>query len=74
MSRAGEVVSIRQDKCLRPECQRPRKARGLCDGCYQVAQRLVQTGKTTWETLEQAGKVLARKNRAAVSAAGWLLS
>lgn len=43
-------------KCLTPECQRKPHCRGLCHSCYNVANKLVWGGKTTWEKLIADGK------------------
>jgi len=53
--------------CLVEGCDRPivpdqgkRGARGLCSSCYQTAWLLVKAGRTTWDELEQHGKVKER--------------
>lgn len=53
--------------CIVPDCKRPHDApRGLCSSCYQSGLKLVHTGQTTWEQLEQLG--LARSQLKAESA------
>jgi hypothetical protein len=37
--------------------------RGCCRGCYNKYQRSVLSGETTWEALEQEGKVAKAKPR-----------
>jgi hypothetical protein len=44
--------------CLTPDCVRQPQCRGVCRICYQAAYGLVRSGKTTWDTLEQFGRVL----------------
>ena len=31
--------------CLRPDCGRPAKLRGLCNSCYGVAKKLIKEGR-----------------------------
>ena len=45
------------DNCLVEGCTGEVKSRGLCQVCFVYAHRLVNNGKTTWEELEQQGKV-----------------
>ncbi len=59
---------VEKAKCLRTDCERPSASRGLCLSCYHSAQRLVKEGRTTWDTLEKAGKVLAVRYRAGTGA------
>lgn len=40
----------------------PANERGLCTRCYTTAKRLIESGKTTWEQLENAGFVLHRRD------------
>jgi hypothetical protein len=47
--------------CLRPGCDQPAKIRGLCKRDHSRAHRHVKAGKTTWEALEKAGKILPAK-------------
>ncbi len=44
-------------QCLHPDCVDTVECRGLCNFHYQRAWRRVREGRTTWETLEQAGRV-----------------
>lgn len=57
--------------CLRPECERAVRTRGLCHVCYQSASKLVRVKTTSWEKLEKSGKVLAVKNGGSIT--DWLL-
>jgi hypothetical protein len=45
--------------CLLEGCDRPAHRRGLCRVCYRDALRLIRKGKTSWRSLEVAGKALA---------------
>ena len=60
------------NKCLRPDCTRPARCRGLCPNDYQVALKMVQKGETTWKELEKKGKVRPKTERATVK--NWFLS
>lgn len=62
--------------CLRPDCGRPAKVRGLCAKCYGCARNAVATKKTTWSALVKAGKVLAAKSKgnALSDATRWFLA
>lgn len=44
-------------KCLVPKCGRDAKSRGLCLKDYKAAAKFVKAGETTWEKMENAGKV-----------------
>jgi hypothetical protein len=46
--------------CLNPNHKEKVEAiaRGLCNSCYQAAKYRVQTGRTTWEKLEESGRAL----------------
>lgn len=56
--------------CLNPAHKgKPSHSHGLCINCYQIACRLIKTGKTSWKQLEAAGK--ARPGEKSVSE--WLL-
>jgi len=48
-------------KCLKPNCDREVRSRGLCGSCYVTANSLVNKGKTTWKKLEMNGKCLPSK-------------
>jgi len=64
-----------RQKCLRPDCERPARFRGLCNSCYGAASHLVRTKRTTWEQLISDGKCLGgagRKNTRGATA--WLLT
>lgn len=62
------------DKCLNPHCARTVRARGLCDICYQTAYMHVRLGKTSWDALQKAGKLLPKKQRASSKSSEWLFS
>lgn len=43
-------------RCIVPACNRDCDApRGLCTSCYQSGRKLIHSGQTTWEQLEQLG-------------------
>lgn len=48
---------MRKD-CLFPACQRGPFTRGLCKHHYEAARLLVHQKKTSWEELENTGRVL----------------
>lgn len=43
--------------CLTPNCKNKDCAslKGLCMKCYSTAKKLVESGKTTWDKLEEMG-------------------
>jgi len=45
-----------QPKCLYPPCNNPPKCRGLCDGHYNTALRLIKKGQVSWDQLVAAGR------------------
>ncbi len=49
-------------KCLRSDCPRIRRTRGLCYVCYGKLMRSIHNGVTTWEKAEQEGLCLAAKS------------
>ena len=55
--------------CLKPDCGRDAKIRGLCHSCYTVARKAITDGKTTWEKLEKDGKAIGRQR----TTLDWLL-
>lgn len=64
-------------KCLNPSCTRQKKYRGLCEACYQVANRLIREKLTTWQDLYSAGKCERAQTRGAKGASkamAWFLS
>lgn len=70
------------ETCLRPGCGAEllrfpsAPGRGLCHACYKTAWRLVHSGRTTWETLEAAGKCLppsGKKRKGFGPKAQWFL-
>ncbi len=42
-------------QCMIEGCDRDAQLRGLCRNCYAAARRRVQSGKTTWKALKDAG-------------------
>lgn len=44
-------------KCVVDKCTNTEAAdcRGLCLKCYSIAKKMVASGKTTWEQLEENG-------------------
>ena len=48
-----------KDKCLNPQCKNKVHSRGLCMGCYQRAQRMIDYGEATEEEMIARGKILA---------------
>lgn len=60
--------------CLNPECNAKAHVRGLCSLCYQAANRLVKLKKTTWDTLEKAGKALQISRSKPGKRMAWLLN
>lgn len=57
-------------KCLNPNCSNEATTRGLCPTCRATVQRLVASGKTTYEKLEAAGKILPKSQGKTTA---WLL-
>ena len=56
--KAGRPVSDKpKPPCLYPTCERESKARGLCHSHYQTALRLVKEGLSTWDRLEELGRL-----------------
>ena len=42
-------------------CGNNSRKRGLCNGCYNIANRMVTDGRTTWDRLEEVGLAKASK-------------
>ena len=60
----GESVkteTVETGRCLRPDCGRAARIRGLCHSCYNCALKLVKRGLVTWTALEDSGKALPAK-------------
>lgn len=57
----GRTTTETPVKCLVPDCDRETEIRGLCRPCYNRAYQLVMAGRTTWEALEERGKIETRK-------------
>lgn len=55
--------SMTSKKCLNPTCGSDAYARGLCQGCYNSARRLVVMNQTTWDHLKANGKCLSARAR-----------
>ncbi len=51
----SEVETKVSDLCLVPGCEKPRRWKGICQSCYGQAKRLIDSGKTTWEELQEMG-------------------
>lgn len=49
--------------CILPGCDRPTEACGLCDPCYQLALKMIRSGKTTRAELEERGLILKPRTR-----------
>lgn len=47
--------------CCVPGCQKPVRARGMCEACYRTAARKVDRGEISWAMLVKKG--LARPYR-----------
>jgi len=60
------------EKCLNPKCDNPTKVRGVCWTCYNHMQRLVTTGQTTWDKLEESGVCLPRQRQNHTAAREWI--
>lgn len=70
-----ELPMTDKPKCLRPECERTAKVRGLCTYCYSQASLAVRMGKTTWDELAANGKCLSLKHGHSSSVVqSWLLA
>lgn len=52
---------VRSTQCLEPGCSKFGRTRGLCYAHYSRVRALVKSGETTWEGLEEAGRVLRSK-------------
>ncbi len=61
----------KQSKCLRPDCDKKVRTRGLCHTCYQAASNAVRSKKVTWEQLESHGKVLPSQSEGKIQS--WIL-
>lgn len=44
--------------CLVPNCKNKTLTRGLCRRDYGICYRLVTAGETSWEALEESGRIL----------------
>lgn len=56
--------------CLVPDCDNDARCRGVCDGCYQSAWKMVRMGEITFEELEAQGLIkpaYQRKNKLAAA-------
>jgi hypothetical protein len=58
-------------KCLYPLCEKSATGRGLCQGHYNLATKLVKGGRVTWEQLESMGK--SRRAKSAGAVTEWFL-
>mgnify|MGYP001593750961 CR=1 FL=1 len=41
--------------CITPNCGKERKWKGLCNGCYGQAKKLIDSKETDWEELYLLG-------------------
>jgi hypothetical protein len=55
------VVYPRTCKCMRSDCTKIRKTRGLCYKCYGQLLRQIQAGDVTWGEAEVLGLCLPAK-------------
>ena len=56
MPKDKEVLVVDQEKlCLTPDCGKEGVWKGLCRSCYGQALRLIESGKTNWEELQEMG-------------------
>jgi hypothetical protein len=46
-------------KCMTPRCAGDTFCLGVCRRCYQTYVRLIRAGKTSWEKLRAAKRVLS---------------
>ena len=61
MSKANATkVEEAKTKGLCLMCERPSVNRGLCNGCYQAARRMIRAGQITEDELVVEGKMLQR--------------
>ncbi len=65
--------TLADNECLVPKCGRMAKSRGLCGACYQAAKTLVDSGKTTWEELEERKRVLPSRRETSGGRDNWFL-
>ncbi len=54
-------------KCITPGCDHISHYRGLCNGCYQSALAIINTGQTTWLELESLGLADPGRKRTAAN-------
>jgi len=55
MAKDSEQSSEQLEPCLTLNCGKKGEWKGLCRSCYGQALRLINTGKTTWEELQDLG-------------------
>lgn len=48
-------IDTTPNRCLTPGCINRQNRNGLCLKCYGQAKKLIEAGKTTWESLEEMG-------------------
>ena len=57
------ISDITNTTCITPDCNNkaaPGYGRGLCQKCYSSAKRAVESGKVTWDRLEELGLALPK--------------
>jgi hypothetical protein len=54
-------------------CDKEQVRRGLCHAHYNYCSCIISRGKTTWKALEEAGKILPKKNKTSVPAMAYFL-
>ena len=50
-----------EGRCLGHECKNKAETRGLCNGCYQAARRLIRSGDVSEDQLVASGHMLDKK-------------
>lgn len=68
------VVNEVVNSCLFPNCKKESKSRGLCANHYSTAANLVKAGRTTWLSLESAGKCKTASKGRKSKISGWFMS
>lgn len=59
------ITDITNSNCITTNCHNkavPANGRGLCMGCYSSAKKAVDSGKVTWEQLEEMRLVLRKSD------------
>lgn len=58
------IAAAKKDQCKTPGCTRQAYSRGVCNPCFCMARKLVDSGNTTFDELERLGLVEAKRNSA----------